>query len=255
MKTTKPDWYKNGWSLDIKNMSWVEDTENQVQFIIDTLSLNGNERILDLACGYGRHSLSFARRGYPIVGVDITKTYIDDATLTAQKENLNARFIHSDIRDIDFFKEFDVVINLAEGAIGYLENDVENLKIFDVAIRALKSGGWHFINACNAEHAERCFPKRAWEAGSQELSIAEFSWNPETRRMCFGGHQFKYGELLKAPPKTLLEGAHSIRLYSIPELETIYKQRHVEVVGAFSDFYGKELTSTELEMVVYSRKL
>lgn len=53
MKAQKDDWYKHGWTLDIKNQSWVEDTENQVDFIIKTLRLTGKERILDLACGYG----------------------------------------------------------------------------------------------------------------------------------------------------------------------------------------------------------
>jgi len=44
----KSDWYKYGWSLDIKNQSWTENTENQVDFVIKALELNGSERILDL---------------------------------------------------------------------------------------------------------------------------------------------------------------------------------------------------------------
>jgi len=50
----------------------VQDTENQVDFIVNTLGLTGKEHILDLACGYGRHALSLARRGFRITGVDIT---------------------------------------------------------------------------------------------------------------------------------------------------------------------------------------
>lgn len=84
MKAQKTDWYKHGWTLDVKNQSWVEDTENQIDFIIKTLNLTGKERILDLACGYGRHSLSFARKGYSVVGVDITPEYIDDANKIAK---------------------------------------------------------------------------------------------------------------------------------------------------------------------------
>ena len=45
-------------------MSWVEDTNRQVDFLIKQLHLKGTEKILDLACGFGRHSLEFARRGY-----------------------------------------------------------------------------------------------------------------------------------------------------------------------------------------------
>ena len=73
MKAKASDWYKKNWTLDIKNMSWVEKTSNEVDYLTDLCGLRGNERILDLACGYGRHALEFARRGYEVVGVDITK--------------------------------------------------------------------------------------------------------------------------------------------------------------------------------------
>ena len=79
-----------------------EDTKCQVDFLIDKLELKGNEKILDLACGFGRHSLEFARRGYEVTGVDITPAYIGYAAKQAGKEKLNAEFICKDIRDISF---------------------------------------------------------------------------------------------------------------------------------------------------------
>ena len=102
MKSMKKDWYKKGWTLDIQNMSWVEDTSRQVDFLIKQLQLKGTEKILDLACGFGRHSLEFARRGYDVTGIDITPVYIDYANEQAKKENLNAKFICQDIRTITF---------------------------------------------------------------------------------------------------------------------------------------------------------
>lgn len=86
LKAKRSDWYKTAWTLDIKNQSWTEHTENQVDFIIKALGLVGNERILDLACGFGRHALSFVQKGYSVVGVDITKDYIDDARSSDQAE-------------------------------------------------------------------------------------------------------------------------------------------------------------------------
>ena len=50
-------------------MSWVEDANRQVDFLIKQLHLKGTEKILDLACGFGRHSLEFARRGYDVTGI------------------------------------------------------------------------------------------------------------------------------------------------------------------------------------------
>lgn len=250
MKAKNADWYKHGWNLDIKNQSWVEDTENQVDFIIKTLQLTGKERILDFACGYGRHSLSFARRGYSVLGVDITPEYIDDALKNTKAESLNADFINADIRDVGFENEFDVVLNLADGAIGYLETDEENLKIFDVISRALKSGGKHFMDICNAEHAEYYFPKSNWEIGEKALALSKFDWDKETRRMLFGGWDIPYGVPAQKPEIT----GDPTRLYSIAELSSILQQRNMKIIHTFSNFYGKEASFKELQLLVYSEK-
>jgi len=251
MESNHSNWYKEIWSLDIKNMSWVEDTENQVDFIIKTLELKGSERILDLACGYGRHALSFARRGYNVIGVDITKEYVNDATETAKKEMLDAEFILSDIREIRFENEFDVVLNLADGAIGYLENDNENLKIFKVIATALKSGGKHFMDICNAEHAEACFPKRSWAIGENSFSFSEFEWDADKRIMLYGGGGFTYGEIAEYPIPLI---GNPTRLYSIDEIAEIFKSNNMEIINSFSDYYGKESSEKNIQLMIYSRK-
>jgi 2-polyprenyl-3-methyl-5-hydroxy-6-metoxy-1,4-benzoquinol methylase len=249
----RADWYKHGWSLDIKNQSWTEDTENQVNFIVQTLELSGKERVLDLACGYGRHSLSFAHRGFAVTGVDITKAFIDDAIKSAREQNLSVTFIHADIREISFCEEFDVVLNLADGAIGYLENDEENLKIFDVIAKVLKPGGKHFMDVCNADHAGRYFPKKNWEIGEKALALAQFEWNPITRCMTYAGWDVPYGEVAQKP-RLVMENANPYRLYSLEELKEILKQRNMNIVSSFSNYDGKESTATEMQLLVYSKR-
>ncbi|NCC06571.1 MAG: class I SAM-dependent methyltransferase [Clostridia bacterium] len=252
MKAKGADWYKHGWTLDIKNQSWVEDTENEVDFIIKTLGLTGGERILDLACGYGRHALCLAERDFEVMGVDITKAYIDDAAKTAAERGLTAEFIQADIREINFENEFDVVLNLADGAIGYLENDEENLKIFDVISRALKSGGKHFMDICNAEHAEYYFPRSNWEAGETALALSQFDWDSKTRRMLFGGCDIPYGEAAQKPQ---IPAGDPTRLYSIDEIAEIFEQRGMKIVDSFSDYHGTAASFKKLQLIVYSAKL
>jgi len=249
----RPDWYKYGWSLDIKNSSWTEDTENQVDFVIKALELTGGERILDLACGYGRHALTLARRGFKLVGVDITPVYIEDAKQNAVRENLPATFILSDIRDMAFEKEFDAVLSMADGAIGYLESDEENLKIFDVIAKALKPGGVHFMDVCRAEHARLYFPKKHWEPGEKALALAQFEWDETTRRMAYGGWDIPYGEPAQKPD-IVMEAADPVRLYDLPELEEILRHRGMEVFAAYCDYYGRPATHRELQLMVCSRK-
>lgn len=82
MQSKPNDWYKHCWTLDIQNQSWTESTVQQVDFLIEKLNLSGNERILDLACGFGRHALEFARRRESAAGENIAPADIG----YAQKE-------------------------------------------------------------------------------------------------------------------------------------------------------------------------
>jgi 2-polyprenyl-3-methyl-5-hydroxy-6-metoxy-1,4-benzoquinol methylase len=246
------EWYKKIWTLDIQDMSWVEHTKTQVDFLWKVLELRGGERVLDVACGFGRHSLELARRGCDVVGVDITVDYIHEAKNQAEQQRIMADFICADVRELDYRGEFDIVLNLADGAIGYLENDAENLKIFDGIASALKPGGKHLLDICNGGYAAKHFPKRHWVFGAQSLSLADFEWDRQRRRMFYGGLMFNYGEELTKP-----EQIHSnpTRLYDMQELETIFESRGLEIQQAFADFDSALSASDDtFQIQVYSKK-
>lgn len=251
MQRKAADWYKQGWSLDIKNQSWTEETAQQVDFLVDLLHLSGGERILDLACGFGRHSLELARRGFEVVGVDITKAYIEDAQRQTAAEGLPATFLHMDVREVAFRHEFDVVLNMADGAIGYLESDAENLRIFDVISRALKPGGQHLMDVMNADYADTHFPCSLWDAGRQGLTLSRFEWDREACILLYGQNDFAYGEPL-TPPR--FDQADPIRLYHRSEIEGIMAARGMRVRQIFSRFDGTPGTGNDIQMIVHSQK-
>jgi SAM-dependent methyltransferase len=251
---TKPpaDWYRRIWSLEIEDMSWTEQTTRQVDFIIDFLELRGGESVLDLACGYGRHAHELSRRGFSVTGVDITPQYIDRARADASRDGLDAAFICSDIRDIGFRNDFDVVLNMADGAIGYLETDEENAALFDRIAEALKPNGKHLLDVCNAEYAESHFPMRSWDIGTHSVSLPQFDWDPQERRMLYGGWGIKFGTIAE-PPATIDAGS-SIRLYSVGELGEILGARGMQIVATRADYSSSPATRSHLQMEIYSRK-
>lgn len=252
MRKPPSDWYRT-WSLDIKEQSWVEDTARQVDFIINTLGLTGSERILDLACGYGRHSLELARRGFRVTGVDLTRDYIEDAKRTAEAERLDTEFILADLRDVAFHEEYDVTLNLADGAIGYLEDDAENEKIFSVIADALKPGGRSIIDIINREHAEMHFPKKHWEIGAHEISLPCFDYDPAARRMLYGGFTIPFGVIAK-PPESI-EAHSSTRLYDFAEVAAVFSRYGVTALTGYGD-YDKEtpMDHRHIQMLVVSEK-
>lgn len=244
------------WSLDIKEMSWVEHTREEVDFIIQAAGLRGSERILDLACGFGRHSLELARRGYAVLGVDCTEAYVQDARASAAAEGLGAEFLHADVLDLARGEEFDVVLNMADGAIGYFETEEENLELFDV-ISSLRPGGKHVMGVCSADHARKHFPKRHWEAGSRRLSLADFGWNEQDSRMIYRGHLLEYGQVLEPVADAFPDdGGPGTRLYSLRELEAILAARGLQVMNAFGAYdVAVPASPDRLTLVVVSRKL
>lgn len=251
MKAMASDWYKKVWTLDIQNMSWVEDTRRQVDFLIEKLGLKGGEKVLDLACGFGRHALELARRGLDVTGVDITPAYIDYAAAQAKAENLNARFICSDIRDVDYVNQFDVVLNMADGAVGYLENEEENQKIFRVVSQALKPGGKHFMDIMNGSYAETHFPCQLWDAGEKCLTLSKFEWDKAKKTLIYRQVDYTYGEALYKPE--MLEG-NPIRLYTLEEIQGIFADLGMTVRDTYANFTGAPSSDNQIQLMVISQK-
>ena len=253
-----PQWYKKIWSLQIQDMSWVENTVREVDFIVEALELSEKQRVLDLACGFGRHALELARRGHVVVGVDITPDYITEAGRLAKEYDLNsAEFIYADLRQVSFRGEFEVVLNMADGAIGYLEDDEENLKIFDLVSSALKPDGKHLMGVCSGGYARKHFPRRHWEIGSHSLSLADFEWDQKNSRMLYRGYSLPYGEILqkpKPPSETDLPGY--TRLYTIEELHDIFSKRGMVIWKTFGDYDLRIPASDDrLMLIVCSKKI
>lgn len=247
-----PQWYRKIWTLDIRDSSWVEQTAQEVDFVVEALELRSGERVLDLACGFGRHALELARRGHRVVGVDITAEYVEEARRRAREEWLDARFLRADLREVSFRDEFDVVLNLADGAIGYLENDEENIKIFNVIASALRPRGKHLMGVCNAAHAAAHFPRRHWEMGSRSISLAEFEWDGAASRMRYTAYTLPYGRELTPPEGTV----SSIRLYTLEELREILRSRGMEIQAAYGAYDTAVPASDDrLALLVYSQKL
>lgn len=251
MQRMDSDWYRKIWTLDIRDQSWVEDTKRQVDFLVRVLGLSGNERILDLACGFGRHSLELARRGFDVTGVDITPAYVQHANEQARQEGLNAHFHCLDIRDVCFESAFDVVLNMADGAVGYLENEAENLKIFEVISKSLKPGGKHFMDIMNGAYAEKHFPCKLWDAGEKGLTLSSFEWDAASKTMIYGQQDYLFGQKLRKPE--IYEG-NPIRLYTLEEIEAVYRKLGLRVIGSYSDFTGKPSSDFGIQILVCSVK-
>jgi SAM-dependent methyltransferase len=98
-------------------------------------------KILDLGCGTGNHSIELAKRGYEVIGIDISEKMITIAT--EKLKNLNKRrikFIRDDIRNFSLNERFDAVISMF-AVIGYINENDDLIKTFSNVREHLKEDG------------------------------------------------------------------------------------------------------------------
>jgi SAM-dependent methyltransferase len=245
------DWYATAFDAASAEMAWTDRTGPEVDRVAKILQPQGNERVLDLACGSGRHSLELRRRGFSVVGADISSDLIEIARRDATEEGLDVDFVLSDLRDLDLDSEFDLVLNLNDGAIGYLESDEENLRTFEVISRALRPGGRNLIQLPNVLYAKERLPQRSWIPASDMIELVEHRWDKKTRRMEGKMVALRFGEMLED-----LQGIEfSQRLYSVDELREIYASVGMELLTVYhGSGRPREPKAGQFEVFVEARK-
>ena len=77
-----------------------EQTQLDLELLVDTLNFGPSDRLLDVFCGYGRHALPLARMGARITGIDIAIDYITELQTAAAAEKLSITAIADDVLTI-----------------------------------------------------------------------------------------------------------------------------------------------------------
>jgi 2-polyprenyl-3-methyl-5-hydroxy-6-metoxy-1,4-benzoquinol methylase len=212
---TKP-WYEALYEHfpDYDQEPYTQNTQGEVDFIAREIRHDRSLRILDVGCGTGRHALELARRGYTVVGIDLSESLLAQARRTAEDEGLAVTFLARDARALAFDAEFDVVILMCEGAFSLMETDEMDRQILEQVARALKPGGRFLMTTPNAAHMI------AHDPGEVQFDLV-------TLRETF------------TLETTGADGAHKVldctqRYYTCPELRWLLKGEGFEPVEFFA---------------------
>lgn len=251
-KDIPQDWYATAFDGMSADMAWTERTGSEIDRALTMLRPEGGERILDLACGTGRHSLELVRRGFSVVGVEIGEELVEIANKDAAEQGLEAEFVQGDLRELDYDGEFDIVLNLNDGAVGYFETDEENHRTFEVISRALKPGGQNLIQVPNVLYARSHLPQRSWIPSSTMIELVEHRWNKKDRYMEGAMIPLKFGEVLEGLDKRI---EFRQRLYTVDELREIYDSVGMTLERVFhGNGRPKEPTDSQFEIFAAARK-
>ena len=120
---------------------FTQGTLGECDFIEQEIGYDKSSRIIDIACGTGRHSIELTKRGYRVTGIDLSDSMLARAREKAEKLNLKIDFQKHDARNLSFEGEFDVAIMLCEGGFSLMETDEMNFEILKNVTKVLKTEG------------------------------------------------------------------------------------------------------------------
>ncbi|MHC4792091.1 MAG: class I SAM-dependent methyltransferase, partial [Planctomycetota bacterium] len=235
-KTQEKAWYENeglwkAFGPAIFNQERLEAATEEIDEVIELLQIEKGAKILDLCCGIGRHSLELARRGYGVVGVDLTEEYLAKARKQAESEGLNVEFVRKDMRRFCQSEGFDAVINMFT-AFGYFESQAENKRVLSNIYRSLRGGGKLIIDVMGKEVLARIYRERDWHEEDGRIFLREskmqqnWSWADVRLIVLEDGKQreFRFGH----------------RIYSAVEIEVLLKDCGFSCVSIYGDLTGAD---------------
>ncbi len=250
----KNDWYKdffNKYYLPLylkKGIFSVALAEREVNFVIKILNLPKNSKILDLPCGQGRHSIILARKGYIVIGVDLSKTMLNLAKKLANKKNLNLWFIHNDMRKINFKNEFDAVINLFT-SFGYFTQEKENIKVLKNINRSLKPGGKFVLDLLNKNwFFEKISASKTWWKSGPNYILENHCFN--ANKKIWLNHI-----IIISSAKKIKHIYTSVRLYDLSEIKKLLKETGFEILNVYGNYQNQLFTLNSPRMIILAQKV
>jgi SAM-dependent methyltransferase len=134
-------------------------TDEEVEALVQLLP-PPPARILDLACGQGRHAVRLAERGYQVVGVDTSRNFLEDARTAADELGVTLDLVESDMREIAYDREFDAVVSFFT-AWGYHDDD-ENQHVLQRIARSLRDGGRLVMDIIHRDWLMSVYAPKDW---------------------------------------------------------------------------------------------
>jgi len=154
-------------------IDWESRLKREMPFILSQIENTKNPRILDLASGSGRHSISLALHGVDVIGIDSSKSMIHAAEKNAIEQGVRPRFIEASMENMKDVVEgpFDLVICLGNSLA--LVNNIDSLsQVVKDVYELLKDGASFVAQVLNFEEIHwtgfRTFPSKVGKLSSGE---------------------------------------------------------------------------------------
>jgi SAM-dependent methyltransferase len=226
-------WYKD-WFQDTNYRVVYEhrdeiEAEEMIDLIERTIGHDPTRRVLDVGCGSGRHSISFAKRRYKTVtGIDLSPTLLAEARKQAAKHHLPIHFFEKDMRDIPD-GPFDLAVNLFT-SFGYFDSDEDNASVIkNVAQKLVRSEGWFVIDFLNSHWVRTHLVAHDERVAPNGMHVEQTRWieNGRIEKRLLIRNSIEASEYIE-----------SVKLFELSDFERMFKDGGLTLMHLFGNYRG-----------------
>jgi SAM-dependent methyltransferase len=233
------NWFVSWFDTPYYHTLYKDRDEKEAQLFMDTivhyLNLPEQAKILDLACGKGRHAIYLNQLGYDVTGADLSENSISFAKAS---ENQTLHFQVHDMR-IPFEEKFDAVFNLFT-SFGYFENEADNSITLKAMKDSLNEYGFAVIDFMNVSHVlANLVPEETKTIDQIDFHIKRYleeGYIVKEINFEDQGEQFHFTE--------------KVRALTLQDFEKMMEEAGLYLLDIFGDYKLRKFHKTESERLI-----
>lgn len=149
--------------------------DKYAEWVLDKAPIFKNKRLMDIGCGTGVLSVSFAKAGYEVIGIDLSESMLTVAQSRSTEQNTDITFVCQSMTDIDGVSDVDVAV-IAIDSLNYLETLEEVEQTFLQVYSALNEEGQLFFDIHSEYKMNHIFPDGPFTYEDEQVA---YIWNTE----------------------------------------------------------------------------
>ncbi len=237
--STTDNWFVSWFDSPYYHILYKDRNYREAQIFMDNLThylnLPEKAKVLDLACGKGRHSIYLNQLGFDVLGVDLSENSIAIANKNA---NDSLHFKVHDMR-LPFEEKFDAIFNLFT-SFGYFENDADNLKTLQSIQESLSEYGFGVIDFMNSTQViANLVPSEIKTVDEIEFHIKRFYENG-----------FIYKEIDFEDKNEKFHFIEKVRALTLQDFQDMMDTAEIYLLDIFGDYKLKKFHKTESERLI-----
>lgn len=225
---------------------WLDFTNT----IIDKYNINP-KKIIDIGCGTGNISIPLSKRGYEMIGIDISSEMLAIARHKMLSNNVSILLIEQDMRELELNDTANLVISYCD-SFNYLA-DIEEVKnAFTRIHKHLEIGGYFIFDLHSPYKMTDIYNGQIYAWNDEDVSVI---WLPDVNEMELTvEHDLTFFMKNESGSYNKFQETHYQKTYKVDDIKELLEETDFEVMNVYGDFQLQPVTNTTERIFYVARK-